>query len=95
MIDGSYLAVEAAALILAVAAVLAALSASVLKRLSQQLGGFAVAAVLEEASSVAPRHRVEGPAHRLYERLVGACPAPRSDALSLAKASSMGLRSGE
>ncbi len=68
----------------------------VLKRLSQQLGGFAVAAVLEEASSVAPRHRVEGPAHRLYERLVGACPGPpRSDALSLAKASSMGLRSGE
>ncbi len=65
-----------------------------LKRLSQQLGGFAVAAVLEEASSVAPRHRVEGPAHRLYERLVGACPSPPQRRLELGEGLLYGVKIG-
>src|SRR5215211_3176045 len=43
-----------------------------LERLSQQLGRRAVAAVLEEATSIAGRHRVERSAHCLHERLAGA-----------------------
>jgi hypothetical protein len=55
-----------------------------------------VAAVLEETSSIARRHRLEGSAHRFYERFAGMCPgSPQSCALSFANASSTGLRLGE
>jgi predicted ATPase len=48
-----------------------------LERLSQQMGRSTVAAMLEEAASITRRHRLEGFAHRLYERLAGARPGSR------------------
>src|SRR5215204_5638150 len=47
------------------------------------MGLSAVAAVLEGASSIARRHRAEGSAHRLYERLAGTCPSPAQQRLEL------------
>src|SRR5215210_4630938 len=47
------------------------------------MGLRAVAAVLEEATSIARRHRPESSAHRLYERLVGTCPGSPQQRLEL------------
>src|SRR5215211_7688030 len=47
------------------------------------MGRSAVAAMLEEAPSVARRHRVERPTHRLYERLAGARPGSAQQRLEL------------
>src|SRR5215216_6578812 len=47
------------------------------------MGLRAVAAVLEEAASIARRHRPESSAHRLYERLVGTCPGSPQQRLEL------------
>src|SRR5215213_5996735 len=49
------------------------------------MGLRAVAAVLEEAASIARRHRPESSAHRLYERLVGTCPGSPQQRLELCK----------
>src|SRR3954454_11616359 len=35
-----------------------------------------VAAVLEETSRIARRHRLQSSAHRLYKRFAGTCPSP-------------------
>ena len=43
----------------------------------------AVATMLEEASCIALRHRVESPAHRFYERLAATRPDPPQQRLEL------------
>jgi hypothetical protein len=54
-----------------------------------------VSAALQEATGVARRHRLKGSIHRLHERLAGARPGLAQQALSLEKACSMRLKSGE
>jgi hypothetical protein len=47
------------------------------------MGRSAVAPMLEEAPSIARRHRVEGSAHRFYERIAGTRPGSAQQYLEL------------
>jgi hypothetical protein len=65
-----------------------------LKRLSQRLGRGAVATVLEEAPSIARRHRVEGSTHRFYERIAGTRPGSAQQRLKLGESLLDGVEIG-